>query len=256
MGENPLARGVRAAGRQRRKTVSILWIIIIVIVVLVVVGYFGRGRRLSRSVAARGSSRPAARPARAACSRARPPARRRAASARRRPSERARIDGAVRVAARRGADAELEVLRVGANLRAWSGLKPSWPVSTTVKPQTGAGWPSVAFGTLKVIIREIAFAWIVTSRRRAAGVDVALTEALHLDEVVPGERRRNLVVALRERRGGRGRRGAPDRARRRRPVARRAGCRRSASGRGSAAGRSRWCRRRAPGSAGCRTRPP
>ena len=28
---------------------------------------------------------------------------------------------------------------VGANPRAWSGLKPSWPVSTTVKPQPGPG---------------------------------------------------------------------------------------------------------------------
>ena len=36
-----------------------------------------------------------------------------------------------------GADAELEGLRVGAKLRAWSGLKPSWPVRTTVKPQPG-----------------------------------------------------------------------------------------------------------------------
>jgi hypothetical protein len=51
---------------------------------------------------------------------------------------------------------------VGANDRAWSGLKPSCPVSTTVKAQPGPGWPSAAFGTLNVMNREIAFALIVT----------------------------------------------------------------------------------------------
>ena len=46
--------------------------------------------------------------------------------------------------------------------RAWSGLKPSCPVRTTVKPQPGLGWPSVDFGTLNVMKREIAFALIET----------------------------------------------------------------------------------------------
>ena len=47
---------------------------------------------------------------------------------------------------------------VGAKPRAWSGLKPSWPVSTTVKTQPGAGWPSAALGTITVMKREIALA--------------------------------------------------------------------------------------------------
>ena len=51
---------------------------------------------------------------------------------------------------------------VGWKPRAWSSLKPSWPVRTTVKPQPGPGVPSDAFGTLKVMKREIAFAEIVT----------------------------------------------------------------------------------------------
>ena len=50
---------------------------------------------------------------------------------------------------------------VGAKLLAWSGLNPSWPVSTTVKPQPGPGTPpSVEVGTLKVMKREIWFAEI------------------------------------------------------------------------------------------------
>src|SRR5688572_21386965 len=49
---------------------------------------------------------------------------------------------------------------VGAKLRAWSGLKPSWPVRTTVKPQPGPGVPSDALGTLNVMKREIGFALI------------------------------------------------------------------------------------------------
>ena len=41
---------------------------------------------------------------------------------------------------------------VGWNPRAWSGLKPSWPVSTTVNAQPAAGVPpSAAFGTLNVM---------------------------------------------------------------------------------------------------------
>jgi hypothetical protein len=62
----------------------------------------------------------------------------------------------VRIAARRRADAELEALSVGWKPRAWSELTPSWPVSTTVKPQPGPGVPSAAFGTAKVMLREIA----------------------------------------------------------------------------------------------------
>src|SRR5262249_40485394 len=45
---------------------------------------------------------------------------------------------------------------VAAKLRAWSGLKPSWPVRTTVKPQPGPGVPSEAFEMLNVMKREIA----------------------------------------------------------------------------------------------------
>src|SRR5207237_5688346 len=51
---------------------------------------------------------------------------------------------------------------VGAKLRAWSGLKPSWPVSTTVNAHPGPGLPSADFGTLNVMKREIAFALIAT----------------------------------------------------------------------------------------------
>src|SRR5829696_6435763 len=64
---------------------------------------------------------------------------------------------------------------VGANPLAWSGLKPSWPVRTTVKSQPGPGWPRVALGTLKVMNREISLALMVTvpraapPRRRSAG---------------------------------------------------------------------------------------
>jgi hypothetical protein len=50
---------------------------------------------------------------------------------------------------------------VGAKPPAWSGLKSSWPVRTTVKPQPGPGVPSDAFGTLNVMKREMGFALIV-----------------------------------------------------------------------------------------------
>src|SRR5580700_5782792 len=40
------------------------------------------------------------------------------------------------------------------NARAWSGLKPSWPVSTTVKPQPEAGVPNCASGSATVIVRS------------------------------------------------------------------------------------------------------
>jgi hypothetical protein len=46
---------------------------------------------------------------------------------------------------------------VGAKPRALSGLKPSWPVRTTTKPQPGPGVPRDAFGTLKLMKREIGF---------------------------------------------------------------------------------------------------
>ena len=68
----------------------------------------------------------------------------------------------MRVAARRGADAELEVLR--GRLEA-AGLNPSWPVSTTVKPHPLPGCPSVAFGTLKVMKRDTWFARMLTVPR-------------------------------------------------------------------------------------------
>src|SRR5215472_4104699 len=51
---------------------------------------------------------------------------------------------------------------VGAKPRAWSGLKPSWPVSTTVKIQPVVGWPSAALGTMIVMNREIALADTLT----------------------------------------------------------------------------------------------
>ena len=40
---------------------------------------------------------------------------------------------------------------VGWNPRAWSELNPSWPVSTTVKPQPEAGVPRLALVTLNVM---------------------------------------------------------------------------------------------------------
>src|SRR5450755_5029042 len=36
--------------------------------------------------------------------------------------------------------------------RAWSGLNPSWPVSTTLKPQPDAGVPNCASGRATVIV--------------------------------------------------------------------------------------------------------
>src|SRR5215510_8661906 len=46
---------------------------------------------------------------------------------------------------------------VGANPRAWSGLNPSWPCSTTVKVHPGPGVPSAASDTNIVMYRE---AWL------------------------------------------------------------------------------------------------
>ena len=105
--------------------------------------------------------------------------------------------------------------------------------------------------------REIWFALIATVPSVAPdGVLVALAEALHLDQPAPRERRRDLEVARRVCRGGRGRGGAGRivhvdvdelRAERaaegRRQVAR------------PSAGRSRRSRRRRPGTPGCRRRP-
>jgi hypothetical protein len=50
---------------------------------------------------------------------------------------------------------------------AWSGLKPSWPVRTTVKPHPGPGRPRLEAGTLKVMNREISLARTVTVPRVA-----------------------------------------------------------------------------------------
>ena len=75
-----------------------------------------------------------------------------------------------------------------------------------MKPQPGPGVPSDAFGTLNVMKREIGFA---ADRHRPergpAGVDVALAEALHLDQPAPREAGRDREVAQRVRRRGRGR---------------------------------------------------
>jgi len=52
---------------------------------------------------------------------------------------------------------------VAAKPRAWSGLKPSWPVSTTVNTQPVEGVPPRdALGTLKVMYREIELALMLT----------------------------------------------------------------------------------------------
>ncbi len=51
---------------------------------------------------------------------------------------------------------------VGWKPLAWSELKPSWPVRTTVKPHPGPGVPSDAFGTRTVMKREIELALIDT----------------------------------------------------------------------------------------------
>jgi hypothetical protein len=40
---------------------------------------------------------------------------------------------------------------VAAKPRAWSGLKPSWPARTTVKPQPGPGVPRLSLVTLNVM---------------------------------------------------------------------------------------------------------
>jgi hypothetical protein len=57
---------------------------------------------------------------------------------------------------------------VGAKPRAWSELKPSWPVRTTVNPQPEPGTPPrLAVGTLNVMKREIALALILTVPRVA-----------------------------------------------------------------------------------------
>ena len=55
------------------------------------------------------------------------------------------------------------------NWRAWSlsVLNPSWPVSTTAKPQPGPGVPSDALGTRIVMNREIGLPLIWTVPRVA-----------------------------------------------------------------------------------------
>src|ERR1700743_2114709 len=41
---------------------------------------------------------------------------------------------------------------VAVKARAWSGLNPSWPASTTLKPQPDAGVPNCASGSATVIV--------------------------------------------------------------------------------------------------------
>ena len=81
---------------------------------------------------------------------------------------------------------------VGWKPRAWSELKPSWPVSTTVKPQPDAGVPSAAFGTRE---RDVARDRVAADRdraeRRAVGVEEALAEALDLEQAAPRAGRRD-----------------------------------------------------------------
>src|SRR5579859_3318162 len=43
---------------------------------------------------------------------------------------------------------------VAVKLRAWSVPNPSWPVSTTLKPQPGAGVPNCASGSAMVMVRS------------------------------------------------------------------------------------------------------
>src|SRR3954466_12814048 len=47
---------------------------------------------------------------------------------------------------------------VGANPRAWSGLKPFWPCRTTEKTHPLVGWPSADAGTAIVIALDVEFA--------------------------------------------------------------------------------------------------
>src|ERR1700722_16001919 len=44
---------------------------------------------------------------------------------------------------------------VAVNARAWSELNPSWPVSTTLKPQPEDGVPNCASGSAIVIVRSV-----------------------------------------------------------------------------------------------------
>ena len=95
--------------------------------------------------------------------------------------------------------------------RAWSVLKPSCPVRTTVKVQPLVGWPSEAFGTRNVMKREIGFAADGhCAERRAGGVLIALAEALDLDKPAPRVRRRNSEVPALIGGLGRGRPGTGD----------------------------------------------
>ena len=96
--------------------------------------------------------------------------------------------------------------------RAWSGLNPSWPVRTTVKPQPGPG--RAAEARRRDAEGDEARHRVGADRDRpergAVRVDVALAEALHLEQPAPGAPGRDRVVALQERgrrRGVRRRRG-------------------------------------------------
>src|SRR3954452_15338926 len=61
---------------------------------------------------------------------------------------------------------------VGAKPRAWSGLKPSWPCSTTVNTQPVPGWPSAVFGTVTRIDRV---AWLAVTVADPSGAPDAST---------------------------------------------------------------------------------
>ena len=47
---------------------------------------------------------------------------------------------------------------VAVNARAWSELKPSWPVSTTLNPQLEVGVPNCASGRATVMVRSLPLA--------------------------------------------------------------------------------------------------
>ena len=83
--------------------------------------------------------------------------------------DRAGIRGAVGVEAGAVHTPNWKGAGVGRKPRAWSAsaLKPSWPASTTVKPQPLAGCPSDAFGTRTVMNREIELPLIETVPRVA-----------------------------------------------------------------------------------------
>ena len=104
----------------------------------------------------------------------------------------------MRIGARGGADAELELLRRRREAPGLVGAEAVLAGEDDGEAPAGTGVPSDAFGTLNVMKREIA---VRDDRHRAervaARVDVALAEALHLDQAAPRERRRDREVAQR-----------------------------------------------------------